>query len=81
VAAVGVLAGLSLGVANSAQAKSFIDYIKPAPIVCSPLPVAAARSARARAGRSAVAFCWRRSASWSPPDESARQPVASLATT
>jgi len=36
-AVVGLLAGLSLGVATAAQAKSFIDYIKPAPIVCSPL--------------------------------------------
>ncbi len=33
----GVFVGLSLGVAAAAQAKSFIDYIKPAPIVCSPL--------------------------------------------
>ena len=32
-----LLAGLGLSVAKVAQAKPFIDYIKPAPIVCSPL--------------------------------------------
>jgi hypothetical protein len=32
-----VLGALSLCAATVAQAKSFIDYIKPAPIVCSPL--------------------------------------------
>lgn len=36
-AVVGILGGISLGAATVAQAKSFIDYIKPAPIVCSPL--------------------------------------------
>ncbi len=33
----GVLAAVGLGSAPAARAKSFIDYIKPAPIVCSPL--------------------------------------------
>lgn len=37
IAVTGVLACLSLCVATSAHAKSFIDYIRPAPIVCSPL--------------------------------------------
>src|SRR5512142_3390596 len=32
-----VLAGLGLGVAQIAQAKPFEEYLKPAPIVCSPL--------------------------------------------
>ena len=32
-----LLAGLGLGAAKVAQAKPFLDYIKPAPIVCSPL--------------------------------------------
>src|SRR6187399_1924238 len=31
------LAGLTLSAASGAQAKSFIDYLKPTPITCSPL--------------------------------------------
>ena len=37
IAAAVLLAGLGLGAAKVAQAKPFLDYIKPAPIVCSPL--------------------------------------------
>jgi hypothetical protein len=33
----GLLAAWSLGVAPAAQAKPFMDYLKPAPIVCAPL--------------------------------------------
>ena len=32
-----LLAGLGLSIAKVAQAKSFLEYLKPAPIVCSPL--------------------------------------------
>ena len=32
--------GVSSGVARAQTAKSFLDYIKPAPIVCSPLSAA-----------------------------------------
>ena len=37
IAVAALLAGLGLSVAKVAQAKPFIDYVKPAPIVCSPL--------------------------------------------
>jgi len=37
IAVASLFAGFGLCVATMAQAKSFIDYIKPAPIVCSPL--------------------------------------------
>ena len=47
-----VLAGLGLGVGRAAQAKPFEDYLKPAPIVCSPLSSATWGVAGVNRGRS-----------------------------